>query len=165
MNYNSTYAMAAICGDVSISPERQAYGENNSKELVRFTLSVKRSGFNEAPPTYTPFQIACNGKLAELALTLQRGQRALVILDMYNKQAESKGYVFDNISIWARHILPFPMPQQKQETQGQQQPQQTAPAQQQPRILQNQGIQYNPQQDMQNRMQQQGNMSSTDIPF
>lgn len=164
MNYNSTYAMAAICGDVSISPERQVYGEKAEKELVKFTLSVTVPGYNGAAPTYMPFQIVCFGKAAEMALTLQRHQRVLVTCDLKNRQKEVKNMLFDNISLTARHVLPFPMP--KQEQQGQQQPQQPAPAQQQehqPRILQQQGL--TPQQDMQNRLQQQGNMSNADIPF
>lgn len=167
MNYNPTYAMAAICGDVSTDPEKQTYGENGEKSLTKFTLSVTVPGYNGAAPTYMPFQIVAFGKTAEMALTLQRHQRVLVTCDLKNRQKEVKNMLFDNLSLAARHILPFPMPQQKQETQGQPEPaqQQNAQPQQahQPRILQQQG--YNPQQDMQNRMQQQGNMSSTDIPF
>lgn len=167
MNYNSTYARAAICGDVSIDPERQVYGENNSKELVKFTLSVTIPGYNGAAPTYMPFQIVAFGKQAELALTLKRYQRVLVICDLKNRQKEVKGALYDNISVTAQQLLPFPMP--KQEQQGQQQPQQPAPAPQnqqqahQPRILQQQGL--TPQQDMQQRMQQQAQQTNTDIPF
>ena len=167
MNYNSTYARAAICGDVSIDPERQVYGENNSKELVKFAISVTIPGYNGAAPTYMPFQIVAFGKQAELALTLKRYQRVLVICDLKNRQKEVKGALYDNISVTAQQLLPFPMP--KQEQQGQQQPQQPAPAPQnqqqghQPRILQQQGL--TPQQDMQQRMQQQAQQTNTDIPF
>lgn len=164
MNYNPTYARAAIQGEISIGPERQAYGEKGDKELVKFTIVVTRPAFGENPPVRMPFQVTCFGKQAELALTLKRNQHVLVICDLRSKQTESNGYVFDNISVTATMILPFAMPQQ--ETQQQPQQHQQAPQhQQQPRILQNQGIQYNPQQDLQNRLQQQGNMSNTDIPF
>lgn len=168
MNYQSTYARAAICGDVSIDPERQVYGENNSKELVKFTISVTIPGYNGAAPTYMPFQIVAFGKQAELALTLKRYQRVLVICDLKNRQKEVKGALYDNISVTAQQLLPFPMPKQEQQGQ-QQQPQQPAPAPQnqqqahQPRILQQQGL--TPQQDMQQRMQQQAQQTNTDIPF
>lgn len=168
MNYNSTYAMAAICGDVTIMPERQVYGENN-KELVKFTLSITQPGYNGAPPTYMPFQVVCFGKAAELALTIQRGQRALVTCDLKNKQKENNGYVFDNISVTARHILAFPMPQQQNQQQGgaqqetRQQPSQQTQPPHQPRILQQQGL--TPQQDVMNRLHQQGAESNADIPF
>lgn len=144
---NSTYARAAIQGEISIGPERQTYGEKGDKELVKFTLVVTQQSFGENPPVRMPFQVTCFGKQAELALTLQRYQRVLVLCDLRNKQKESNGYVFDNISVTANMILPFAMPQQQPKQQGgaQQppQPQQTAPSQQQqqPRILQNQGIQ------------------------
>lgn len=163
MNYNSTYAMAAICGDVSVGPEKQVYGEKAEKELVKFTLSVTVPGYNGAPPTYMPFQIVCFGKAAEMALTLQRHQRVLVTCDLKNKQRENNGYVFDNISLTARHVLPFPMPKQEQQGQQPQQPAHAHQQEHQPRILQQQGL--TPQQDMQNRLQQQGNMSNADIPF
>lgn len=161
---NSTYARAAIQGEISIGPERQTYGEKGDKELVKFTLVVTQQSFGENPPVRMPFQVTCFGKQAELALTLQRYQRVLVLCDLRNKQKESNGYVFDNISVTANMILPFAMPQQQPKQQGGVQQPATA-QQQQPRILQNQGIQYNPQQDMQNRLQQQGNMSNADIPF
>lgn len=166
MNYNSTYAMAAICGDVTISPERQVYGEKADKELVKFTLAVTLPGYNGAPPTHVPYQVVCFAKAAEQALQLQRGQRVLVTCDLKNRQKEYNGTLYDNIGLTAKNLFPFPMPKQENQQQDQQQPQQQqAPQQQQPRILQNQGIQYNPQQDLQNRLQQQGNMSNTDIPF
>ena len=162
MNYQSTYARAAICGDVSIDPERQVYGENNSKELVKFTISVTIPGYNGAAPTYMPYQIVAFGKQAELALTLKRYQRVLCICDLKNRQKEVKGALYDNISVTAQQLLPFPMQQQPQ------QPQQPAPAPQnqqghQPRILQQQGL--TPQQDMQQRMQQKAQQTNTDIPF
>lgn len=168
---NSTYARAAIQGEISIGPERQTYGEKGDKELVKFTLVVTQQSFGENPPVRMPFQVTCFGKQAELALTLQRYQRVLVLCDLRNKQKESNGYVFDNISVTANMILPFAMPQQQQPKQqggAQQSPQPQQPAhahqqEHQPRILQQQGL--TPQQDMQNRLQQQGNMSNADIPF
>ena len=162
MNYQSTYAMAAICGDVSTDPEKQTYGENGEKFLAKFTLSVTVPGYNGAAPTYMPFPIVAFGKTAEMALTLQRHQRVLVTCDLKNRQKEVKNMLFDNLSLAARHILPFPMPKQETQQQGQQ-PAHAQQQEHQPRILQQQGL--TPQQDMQNRLQQQGNMSNADIPF
>lgn len=160
---NSTYARAAIQGEISIGPERQTYGEKGDKELVKFTLVVTQQSFGENPPVRMPFQVTCFGKQAELALTLQRYQRVLVLCDLRNKQKESNGYVFDNISVTANMILPFATPQPQQQQMPQQAAQAPHPAPQpqpqqqshQPRILQQQGL----------APQQLPNEADADIPF
>lgn len=102
----NTFALATICGEVSVAPEREGFGAQG-KSLMRMTVVVETPGSDGASVKRHPFTFVTFDELIMQQLDgIQRYDRVLVDVAITNNQYQAEnGRLYDRFDFRIRHVV------------------------------------------------------------
>lgn len=102
----NTFALATICGEVSVAPERESYG-SHGRSLMRMTVVVETPGGEGAAVKRHPFTfVTFDEHIMQQLDGIQRYDRVLVDVAITNNQYQAEnGKLYDRYDFRIRHVV------------------------------------------------------------